>query len=107
VCRNACLYLKVLLMICVFAEIINWSCDDVAEFLHHRGYSADVRKLFAKYKVNGRGLLDLVKDTKLLSELGLHGMRAVSLRNDVKHCNPSGIHCIVCCAYYGICNSLI
>jgi len=71
-------------------EMKNWSSKDVIEFLHDRGYSVEERKLFRKYKVNGRGLMRLVKDAALLSELKLRGLRAQRLISDVEEYKRSG-----------------
>jgi len=62
----------------------------VIEFLHDRGYSVEERKLLRKYNVNGRGLIRLVKDAALLSELKLHPFRAQRLISDVEEYKRSG-----------------
>jgi len=71
----------------------NWSNADVMEFIHHRAYPGDVAGLMHEYKVDGLGLLEMVKDPKLLS--GLHVLRALKLRNEIKAYNSSGITCML------------
>jgi len=67
-----------------------WSTDDVREFIRHRGYPAQLGDLLKTHKVDGRGLLRLVKDPQLLSSLGLHPLRAQGLRNDIIDYKSSG-----------------
>jgi len=57
--------------------------------MRHRGYPG-AEELLREQKVNGRGLLALVKDAKLVSKLGLHEFRALGLVADVHEYKRSG-----------------
>jgi len=75
----------------LFVDMRRWTNDDVREFIRHRGYPAKVEELLREHKVHGLGLLELVKDSKLLiSALRLHPVRALGLINDVKDYENSG-----------------